>query len=154
MLSQWVNLKTVSVLMSPDFCYRIDMVESGARSNVAEMPVFARSFAAKEAPRRTASVAAPAGALDEPPDALGTADLEHAVHRCEVDAETMGAALHEIRRALRRSATDIDHDLVVGTGARNEIEDASVEVEFSRVESAPNLSDVVTTPALKPPPKK
>ena len=45
----------------------------------------------------------------------------------------MGAALHEIRRALRRSATDIDHDLVVGTGARNEIEDASVEVEFGQI---------------------
>jgi hypothetical protein len=51
-----------SVLMSPDFCYRIDIVESDARPAAAAMPAFARSFAAKEAPRKTASVTAPAGA--------------------------------------------------------------------------------------------
>jgi len=51
----------VSVLMSPDFCYRIDMVDSGVRETVAYMPAMARSFAAKEAPRKSA-VAAPGGA--------------------------------------------------------------------------------------------
>ena len=35
-------------------------------------------------------VAAPARALDQPPDGLGASDLEHAIHRREVDAEVEG----------------------------------------------------------------